>query len=169
MLVCFLVFMATNMPVPVGYSFSQRFAVSAAEAYRWCTDYCPEDLALAESPGGERKITRLTEGTILLTDTFRTEAGIVEKQKLVHLYPDPLQWVSTHLTGPNKYSQFLYKISVEGPTASRLDFTVLHFDYTKESIDDKSAKLLADKLCKEDSQMWALFARAMEKEFSKNS
>lgn len=169
MLVCFLVSVAIGMAVLVRYGFSQRFAVGACEAYEWCTNYCPEDLALAGSLSGERKITHLNKATIILTDTFPTETGTVEKQKLVHLYPDQLQWVSTHLSGPNKYSQFLYKITPEGPAASRLDFTALHLDYTKETADAESTKILAEKLCKEDSQMWALFAKVMEKDLQEKS
>ncbi|MGA3111915.1 MAG: hypothetical protein ABSE15_07775 [Candidatus Bathyarchaeia archaeon] len=60
--------------------------------------------------GTERHVTRIAEGTIILKDIFHTASGTIEKEKLVQLYPGQLSWVSTHLTGPNKYSQFLYKI-----------------------------------------------------------
>jgi len=59
----------------------------------------------------ERQITRLADATIILSDIFHTGKGYVEKQKLVQLYPDRLCWIATHLTGPNKYSQFIYEIS----------------------------------------------------------
>ncbi len=114
----------------------------------------------------EREVTRLAEGTVILTDVFHA-TGYVEKEKLVQLYPDQLRWISTHLTGPNKYSQFIYEISEEGANASRLDFIGLHLEYVKENLDEADIKLLAEKLCKEDSQVWRLLARAMAKELRK--
>jgi hypothetical protein len=113
---------------------------------------------------GERQITHLTETTIILTDIFHTSNGRVEKQKLVQLYPDRLSWISTHLTGPNKYSQFIYEISAEGDSASRLDFTALHIEYEKENLDGEGIKSLADKLRREDSAAWKHLAKAMASE-----
>jgi hypothetical protein len=107
----------------------------------------------------ERQITCLTEDTIILTDIFHIGAVTVEKQKVVHLYPDRLRWISTHLTGPNKYSQFIYEISAEGDGASRLDFTALHLEYAK--LEDESVKSLAAQLRREDSGAWQLLAEAM--------
>ena len=167
MFVCFLVSVAISMPVSVRYCFSRCFAVSAREAYNWCTNYTKEDLALAGSSSGQRKITRLTEGTLILTDIFPAETGAIQKQKLVHLYPDQLQWASTHLTGPNRYSQFLYKIIPEEPAASRLDYIALYLDYAKENIDSEEAKKFAAKLCRQDAEVWRLLAKAMTKELVK--
>ena len=112
----------------------------------------------------ERQITHLTDNTIILTDTFHTVNGIVEKQKLVQLYPDRLSWISTHLTGPNKYSQFVYEISAEGNNASRLDFTALHLEYEKENLDNEGIKSLAAKLQREDSAAWKRLAKAMTRD-----
>jgi hypothetical protein len=111
----------------------------------------------------ERQITYLTENTVILTDIFHTNSGPFEKQKLVQFYPDRLRWISTHLTGPNKYSQFIYEISAEGNDASRLDFTALHLEYEKK-LDSEDIKSLADKLKEEDSKAWKLLAKAMTKE-----
>jgi hypothetical protein len=115
----------------------------------------------------ERQITRLAENAIILTDIFHAGKGNVEKQKLVQLYPERLCWTSTHLTGPNKYSQFIYEISAEGNGASRLDFTALHLEYGKEKLDSEDVKLLADKLREEDSAAWKLLAKAMKEELGK--
>ena len=155
------------MPCSIRYRFSQRFPVPARKAYKWCTDYSPQDHALMGEEAAERQITRVTDTTIILTDIFHTSKGNVEKQKLVQLYPDRLCWVSTHLTGPNKYSQFIYEISAEGDSASRLDFTALHLEYEKENLDSEAIKSLANKLKKEDSATWKLLAKAMAKELSK--
>jgi len=154
------------MPYSIRYRFSQRFNVPALKAYKWCTDYSPEDHALMGDEEAERQITRLTNSTIILTDTFHTSRGPVEKKKLVQLYPDRLSWVSTHLTGPNKHSQFIYEISAEGNDASRLDFTAMHLEYEKEKPSIVDVKMLADKLREEDSAAWKLLASAMTKELS---
>lgn len=155
------------MPCSIRYCFSQRFSVPARKAYKWCTDYSPEDHALMGDKAAERQITRVTDTTIILTDIFHTSSGPVEKQKLVQLYPDRLRWVSTHLTGPHKYSQFIYEISAEGNAASRLDFTALHLEYEKEKLDSEDIKSLAGRLKEEDSAAWKLLARAMTKELDK--
>ena len=151
------------MPCSIRYRFSQRFSVPARKAYEWCTDFGPKDHALMGDEAAERQITHLTDTTIILTDIFHTGKGKVEKQKLVQLYPDRLRWISTHLTGPNKYSQFIYEISAEDNGASRLDFTALHLEYEKK-LDSEDIKSLADKLKEEDSKAWKLLAKAMTKE-----
>jgi hypothetical protein len=155
-----------EMPYSIRYRFSQHFTVPAYEAYKWCTDFSPEDHALMGEAAAERQITRLAETTIILTDIFHTSSGSVEKQKLVQLYPDRLCWVATHLTEPNKYSQFIYEISAEGSGASRLDFTALHLEYEKEKLGSMDIKLLAEKLKKGDSEAWKLLASAMAKELN---
>jgi len=154
------------MPCSIRYRFSQRFYVSAREAYKWCTDYIPDDHALMGDEAAERQITRVAESTIILKDIFHLSSGTVEKQKLVQLYPDRLCWVSTHLTGPNKYSQFIYEISAEDSGASRLYFTALHLEY-EEKLDSEGVKSLVVKLKKEDSKAWKLLAKAMTTELGK--
>ncbi len=151
------------MPHSIRYCFSQRFSVSAREAYNWCTNCSPQDHALMGDEAAERQITRLAEDTVILTDIFHVGTGTVEKQKIVQLYPDRLCWVSTHLTGPNKYSQFIYEISTEGNGVSRLDFTALHLEYS-EKLGSEAIKSLAGKLKAEDSAAWKLLAKAMAKE-----
>jgi hypothetical protein len=114
--------------------------------------------------GVERQVTNIAEGTIILKDIFHKVTGPIEKEKLVQLYPNHLSWVSTHLTGPNRYSQFLYKISVSGKDTSILDFTGLHLDYEAKT---GTAKELAERLCRDDAGAWKLLAKAMEKELEK--
>ena len=153
------------MPSAVRYHFTQRFPVPARRAYKWCTAFNPMDHALMGEENAERQVKPIAEGTLILTDVFHAN-GHVEKQKLVQLYPDQLCWISTHLTGPHKYSQFIYEISEEGESASRLDFIGLHLEYD-ENLDEADIKLLADKLRKEDSYAWRLLAKAMAKELGK--
>ena len=139
----------------------------AKKAYERCTSFDPSDHALMGDENAQRKITRITDNTIILTDIFHTQSGEVEKQKLVQLYPDQMFWTSTHLTGPNQHSQFLYQISAEGDEASRLEFKANHLEYPKENLDKARVKMLAEKLCKEDSDAWKLLAKAMAKDLSK--
>ncbi len=111
----------------------------------------------------KREVMWLTDSTVFVKDTLPTNDGEVETQKLVQLYPDRLTWVSTHLSGLNKYSQFIYEISAKGDCASQLDFNALHIEH-QENIAEKSVKLMAEKLCKTDSNVWKLLSEAMEKE-----
>ena len=151
------------MPTTVRYHFRQHFPVAAQTAFDWCTDFSPEDQRLKGYRNSEREIAKVANDSIILKDTLRTSAVIVEKQKLVQLYPNQLSWVATHLTGPNKYSQFLYKISSDGKGGSFLDFTALHLEYDSK----EDAETLAARLCQADSNAWKLLAQAMEKEFAK--
>jgi hypothetical protein len=87
--------------------------------------------------GMKREVTHITDVTVLIKDTFEASTGPVEKQKLVELYPARLTWTSTHLTGPNKYSQYLYEITPLDTDASALVFTAIHLEY-KEEIDTEA-------------------------------
>jgi hypothetical protein len=145
------------MAISVRYKFTQRFVVSAQEAFDWCTDFDSQDNLLMDNQTTERQINHLADGAIILKDLFNSSAGTIEKQKFVHLYPDQYIWTSTHLSGPNKHSQFLYKITPQSEDASFLNFTALHIEYNEV----KDAKLLAERLCKEDAQAWKLLAVAM--------
>jgi len=145
------------MPISVRYNFTQHFVVSAKEAFGWCTNFTSKDNLLMGEENAERQITRLADGAIILKDSFHSVAGTIEKQKLVLLYSDQYKWTSTHLTGPNKHSQFLYQIIQKGKDASVLTFTALHLEYD-EKVD---TRLLAERLCKEDAAAWKLLAAAM--------
>ena len=154
------------MPIAVRYKFSQDFPVPPKEAYVWCTDYTAQDHALMGNGNAERQVVHLTDGVVVLKDVFHTNGGVVEKQKLVHLYPDRLRWVSTHLVGSNKYSQFTYEISAQG-NGSRLNFTALHIDHEKERLSKEEAEALAESLCEADAKIWKILAEAMTKELCK--
>jgi len=150
---------STKMPVTIRYRFTQQFAVSAKAAFDWCTSFDPSDHALM-GDRAKRQIIQIADGSILIEDSFNKASGTVEKQKLIELYPDQLRWTSTHITGPNKYSQFLYGITPNGNNGSILEFIGLHI----ENDDQIDAKQFAKRLCKEDADAWGLLAEAMEKE-----
>ncbi len=147
------------MPVSIRYRFIQEFAVSAKAAFDWCTSFDPGDHALMGDKA-ERQVTQIANGSIMLKDTFHTTTGTVEKQKLVQLYPEQLRWTSTHVSGPNVYSQFLYDIKRKGKNSSVLEFIALHIEHN----DKADAEQLSKRFCKEDADAWMLLATAMEKE-----
>jgi hypothetical protein len=148
----------------VHYHFTQRFQVPARRAYEWCTDYDPGDPALMHE-NAVRGVQQVSESTIILTDLYRVGGSSIRKQKLVNLYPDNLSWTSTHLIGPNKYSQFLYEIVAEGKEASRLEFNGLHLERGRtENKGEKGNELSASRLRDADAAAWRLLAAEMEKE-----
>ena len=152
------------MSSSIRYSFTQKFPYSPDAAFAWCTDFAPEDHELMGDSTGERKIISVSEGVLILDEVFHTPNGDVPKQKLVTLYPVSHSWVSTHLTGPNKYSQFTYKIT---PTkdGSQLKFTGLHIEHKKLTMAE--VKEWAERLCKDDAEAWRLLAAAMIKDLGK--
>jgi hypothetical protein len=155
------------MTYSIRYGFSQHFQICAADAYKWCVDYDPGDRALMHSKG-KRKVLRLSEETIILTDKFYMKGKRVTKKKLVTLYSDRLSWTSTHLTGPNKYSQFLYEIKPETNNTSRLYFSGLQVEnQEKKKKEKREIESLGNELEKQDSAAWKLLAKEMEKELLK--
>lgn len=152
-------------PFSVRYRFAQRFDVPAFDAYSWATRYDPLDIALMGKKG-KRKTVHVSEDAVVLTDTIVLGDGSsVTKRKLVRLNPERLSWTSTHLTGPNKHSQFLYEIVPDGERSSRLEFTGLHLDYEHEApTSRKRLDALARAMAKEDAATWKILARAMAAE-----
>lgn len=139
--------------------------MAARKAFEWCTTYTPGDHALMGEKDVSREIENITDRTVMLTDTFNIGAdNQIEKQKLVQIYPEILFWTSTHLNGPAKHSQFIYKISAEAVDNSYLDFTGLLLDYRDEKMSEADTAKLAEKACKEDAGSWVLLAKAMEQE-----
>jgi len=152
-------------PYSVSYHFSQRFNVPAKDAFEWATDYHPGDLALMGEEG-RRSVKVLSDDIVILTDFFPEGGGRITKKKLVRIYRERLYWTSTHLTGPNRHSQFLYQITQEGNDTSRLDFTGSQVFYDEEEPSTQRIQSMARTLTKEDSLAWTRLARAMEKNFS---
>lgn len=159
---------ATGPSALAEYSFRQRFRVPADWAFRWCTDFTPDDWkysAVLERPGS-RKVTRLSPRTILLDDRFPGARGRpVRKLKLVQIFPRTRSWVSTHLVGPNHYSQFWYYISPAGEGSSRILFVGRELRWEGQSLAPASAAKLTAGIRSEDAQLWKRFASEMEREF----
>ncbi len=149
------------MPTSINYRFTQRFKVPAVAAYRWCTSYEPSDLELMHEEGN-REIEQLSKDAFILKDTYHRGSKSISKTKLVRLHPRELFWTNTHIDGPNRYSQFLYKIVPEGRSVSRLEFTGLQLE--PEEMTRNEASAFARRVRKEDSASWKHLAKAMEKE-----
>ncbi len=146
------------------YRFRQRFRVPAAQAFRWCVDFGPADLAL-EGTRGRRRVRRIADDLVILSDTFLRPAGPpLVKTKLVRIRTSQMSWTSTHLTGPNRFSQFWYRIVPDGPRASHLDFTGLHVERSVSGVGAAAETKLARRLAKADSLGWKKYATAMEAE-----
>jgi len=145
-------------------SFDYRFVVnlpaSADAAYRWATDYRPDDPARMGQVG-RRRVERLAEGTILLTDTVRTDRGPVTKTRLVRLRPRTRSWTNTHLAGPMQHSQFLYRILPRGRRRSRLEFVGLQVERAGRALSAGERSRRARTVAREDAATWRLLARAM--------
>lgn len=153
------------MSTSIYYHFRQHFRVTAQKAFEWCTTYTPEDQALMGEKKARREIEKITDQTLILTDTLNIGSGNqIEKQKLVQIYPDLLFWTSTHLNGPVKHSQFLYKITADSVHDSYLDFTGQLLDYGDEKLSTADTDKLAENACKTDAATWVLLAKAMEEE-----
>jgi hypothetical protein len=151
------------MPVAIRYKFSQSFSVSPRQAYLWCTDFSPQDPQLLGYIITKRQVSPISEGLIFLIDISCTAQNTIEKQKLVHLYPDKLSWVLTHITGPTKHSQFRYEI-ITDTNGCHLNYEALHIEQEKDTMTSDEKLQLAKTLCKKDSDMWQLLATAMQEE-----
>ena len=148
--------------VTAQYTFRQPFRFSVDRAFRWCIDFQPGDLAL-ENEKGRRKVRWFSGDLLVLTDTF-VQAGRrpTTKTKLVRLRRPQHAWTSTHLAGPNRYSQFWYEILPDGKSASHLEFKGLHVERRPGAASPTAAANLARRLKREDSSAWRLLAAAME-------
>lgn len=150
----------------VTYGFTIRLPVSRPRAYRWATDYRADDLELGGIPA-RRRVQKLTQDLILLTDSFDADPFSSHpgtrsvKKKLVHLYPSQWSWTSTHVSGPVKFSQFLYRLTPAGPRASVLHFTGSQVEPAVRAPTTAILARRAKELRYEDSQLWARFAAAL--------
>ena len=147
------------------YEFTQRFRVPARQAYKWCTDYQTDDLSLM-GESGHRGIQRLTEDTLILTESVRTSAGTIRKKKLIKLNPKELRWYNIQLEGSFKHSTFLYHIQPEGTKASRLTFTGLIVIYSKKKLPTRRVGEIARAERKFDAHAWVLLAKAMKRDLA---
>jgi len=144
------------------YEFRQRFRVPAAKSFRWCLDFSPNDVALSAGHVS-RAVTWTSPRTLILDDRFQKPNGErVHKVKLVQVYPENRSWVSTHIAGPMRHSQFRYQIVPDGANASALIFQGRELRWQGRKLTAAATRKLAQQVCREDSGSWQEFAAAME-------
>jgi hypothetical protein len=142
------------------YRFSVKLPASAAVAYRWATDYAPDDPARM-GQDGRRRIEKLADGAVVLTDTVRQRGRTVTKKRLVRLRPRMRSWTNTHLSGPKRHSQFLYRIVPGGRRRSTLEFVGLQVERAARSLSPSQLARRAREVAREDAATWRRLARAM--------
>lgn len=147
------------------YKFNQQFSVPAQEAFDWCTDYQPGDLALMGEEG-KRRINRLTTDTVILEEHVVQHDKRATKVKLVKLNRPTHSWHNIQLKGPNRYSEFIYEIIPDGKRRSRLIFTGLLIVYATR-ISQKRLRQIANRERRDDSMAWKRLASVMAKELRK--
>jgi hypothetical protein len=126
-------------------------------------------MALMQEENAVRAVHHVSDDIILLNDTHTIGGQTIVKQKLVCLYPDRLAWTSTHLTGPNTHSQYIYELVPRNDRQCRLNFTGLYLDQSiKEDTKKKKAERLSRELKNIDSENWKLLANAMEKDLKEH-
>jgi len=147
----------------VRYGFNQLLSAPVKDAFEWCTDYQPEDLATMRERG-RRTIRKITSDSIILIETVPKGRRIVKRVKLVRLNRPELSWTNTHISGPNRHSQFLYKLVPEGKTRSRLYFRGLLVCYTRKPIPKSELLKIGREERRADSAAWQYLAAALRKE-----
>ena len=147
----------------VKYHFNQILDIPAKEAFDWCTDYQPNDLLLMKLKGN-RRIRKVTNDTLILTETMPERNRKVTKTKLVRLNKAQLSWTNTHITGPYRHSQFLYQLVPDGRKRSRLYFTGLMVHYSKRRLSRGQLQKIARTVRDGDSTTWHHLATAIQKE-----
>ena len=145
------------------YRFNVRLPVDADRAYRWATDYAPDDPARMGEEG-RRRVEQLAPQTVLLTDRLRQGGRRVTKKKLVRLRPRLRSWTNTHLAGPTRHSQFLYRIVPRGRNASTLEFVGLQVEPSPRPLSAPELARRARAVAREDAAAWKLLVRAMRRD-----
>ena len=147
----------------VTYKFSQLLPAPAKQAYLWCTDYKPDDLALMQLKG-RRKIERLSSDTIILREIVERGRKKIKKIKLIKLDPAVFSWYNIQIYGPNKYSAFLYQLKPINRRKSKLNFTGLMVLYSKARLSQRAIKEIAETERSNDASAWKLLAKVMEQQ-----
>jgi hypothetical protein len=154
----------------IPYAFSIELPAPRPWAYRWATDYDAADFDLMEIPA-RRSVERLADDLYLLTDSFDADpfeaarGASSVKEKLVHLYPDRWSWISTHLSGPARGSQFIYELLPNGPGRSRFHYSGAQVEVSNEPSTRSTIARRAKTLRAEDVRLWRSLARAMGREY----
>ena len=113
---------------------------------------------------GSRRIRKLADDAILLSETTFANGKAVKKTKLVRTNRRRLSWSSTHVSGPFLHSQFLYQISPVGKNQSKLEFDGLLLVYSMRKLSREKIERIAKQERQQDSSSWRHLAKAMAEE-----
>jgi hypothetical protein len=149
--------------VSTRYEFTQHFEVPADQAFMWCTDYDPKDHNLMGLKGF-RKVTRISDDSVLLEDTLYPRGNAETKKKLVKIDIERMTYFNFHLTGANKNSLYFYRIIPEGDGKSRLEYTGYELTYPKKAPSKKQLAAAAEAGAAARTKEWGRLAKAMERE-----
>ena len=101
---------------------------------------------------------------MILRETILLRGKKITKVKLVKLDPVTLSWHNVQLAGPDKHSEFLYKITPDGKNGSRLTFIAHLVVYWKRGLTERRISTIAKEEKRYDSEAWKLLAKAMEED-----
>jgi hypothetical protein len=149
--------------VSTRYEFSQRFNVPAAQAFEWCTDYDAKDHNLMGLKGF-RKVTRVSDDTVILEDTLYPKGRAVTKKKIVKIDKLRMSYFNFHITGANRNSLYVYRIVPEEDGKSRLEYTGYELTYPKRAPTKKQLAAAAEADAAARTKEWGRLADAMERE-----
>lgn len=146
--------------VSLAYQLNHRLPVPAIAAYKWCTGSLGDGFPFEPSRG---KLQTVAEDTFVLTArTVGSEKGA--ERALIKLDSTRLSWSTTYLSGPEKYSQFLYQITPEGANASSLDSTAHRAGLPVGT--GKPKTTLSEHELRREELRWSLLTKKMEKEIA---
>ena len=146
------------------FRFQQRFHVPARAAFAWCTDFSPEDAAYFRGTQ-RRKVEKLAEGTLIMTDTSVIKGKKLAISRLVRIDPDEMAWTNTHLNGPYKYSQYWYRVVPDSPRSSHLDFEGLRLETVARDLTAKEVRDRTEVYRRANLDQWrSVLAPALEAE-----
>ncbi len=135
------------------YAFRVPFRVPAAAAFAWCTDFAPSDGALY-ARRTVRRVQRLGDDTVLLTDTTYPDGRRRTIRRLVRIDPIHREWTNTHLDGPFRHSQYWYKVVPDGPRRSHLEFRGFRLVTTARPLSAAAVRAAAEAERRGDAATW---------------
>ncbi len=147
-------------PGPDVYAIRTVFRVPLGYAFRWCTDYSPEDGRLSKE-GNRRRIVRRSRRQIVYEDLTDTSHGWSWSRQTVTLHP-PDRWTAV-ARGNYRNWQLAYELRSLGT-----DRTELRMRGVRRPVllgrRNPSQRLLRAELLR----MWRHFGRAMEADYRRS-
>ena len=138
------------------YHVRTEFRVPLAFAFRWCTDYTPDDAKL-EKENYVRKIISRKSGRVVYEDLEEAPGGWSWSRTSVRLSP-PDRW-HMESVGSHRYVVADYRLTRRGPDRTQFDLW-----WRRAPTLLKARRLSKPSRERETFRAWRLFARAMERD-----